>query len=143
MAIDPTILAHLAQAYTQGMTTIRGRRVQRLIRREFAGAQQVERVALDPGRPALMGVSPAGAALCATEGRGPAVAIVKWLHGATQGVETRFNLLKDSLPVTGEVAVDLAVLGSIPARASALSGFAVPGRVAASAEGSDGSMKSP
>ena len=52
------------------------------------------------GAPTVLGVSASGAAFCATEGRGPHVTVVRWLHESTDGLETRFDLLKDSLPVT-------------------------------------------
>jgi len=99
-------LAALASKYVQGMTSIRGRRVQRLLRREFAGA---ELVALNGE--GVLGVSSSGAAFCATDGRGPQATLVQWRHGATEAVELQFDLLKDSLPVlaTRTVPVDPAL----------------------------------
>ena len=37
MPLDPARLDSIAHAYAEGMTSIRGRRVQRLLRRELAG----------------------------------------------------------------------------------------------------------
>lgn len=107
MALDDDILTRLAQAHTRGMTSIRGRRVVRLIRREFAGAAEALCLPLPAGGGAVLGVSPTGAALCATDGRGPEAAVVRWRHGEGQGLKTCFSLLKDSLPATGEQAVPL------------------------------------
>lgn len=101
MPIDPHTLSSLASEYARGMTSIRGRRVQRLLKREFAGADSVSMVQVGPGTTAVVGLSASGAALCATDGRGRQVAVVKWLHGSTQALETHFDLLKDSLPVLG------------------------------------------
>ena len=99
MPIDPDTLASLAADYTRHMTSIRGRRVQRLLKREFAGADSVQIVATDAGMPAVLGRSKAGAALCATDGKGSCVSVVKWLHGDAYAYETRFDLLKDALPI--------------------------------------------
>jgi hypothetical protein len=92
------------------MTSIRGRRVQRLLKREFAGARYVLMVQDGSGSKAVLGLSASGAAFCATDGRGKQVAVVKWLHGSTQAIETRFDLLKDSLPVVGSGSLPLAGL---------------------------------
>lgn len=113
--IDPDALAALAAAYAQGMTSIRGRRVQRLVRREFAGAVHVLLAGCDApaaGRLScvVVGFSPAGAALCATDGTGPRASVVKWRHGDAQAVEAFYDLLKDSLPQVEERAVPLAEL---------------------------------
>ena len=107
MPIDPTVLAALASDYAKPMTSIRGRRVQRLLRREFAGADRVLTVRLASGRPAVLGVSASGAALCATDGTGPHASVIKWLHGSAQATEARFDLLKDSLPLLSTHSVAL------------------------------------
>lgn len=112
MPIDPETLSSLAHDYAQDMTSIRGRRVQRLLKREFAGADHV--LLLQIGGPvarAVLGLSPGGAALCATDGRGKLAAIFKWVHGATDAREMHFDLLKDSLPVVAEQSAPLAGLG--------------------------------
>lgn len=108
MPIDADTLAAIADDYARGMTSIRGRRVQRLIKREFAGAARVLPVKSGASTAALLGVSASGAALCATDGRGKAAAIVKWRHGSTQGLEVRFDLLKDSLQMLDSRAVAIA-----------------------------------
>jgi hypothetical protein len=113
MPIEPEELALLAARYARDMTSIRGRRIVRLIRREFAGADEVTIIPHAPGLPAVLGVSQIGAALCASNGKGPAASVIRWLHGATEGVETRYDLLKDSLPALSSEAVELR--GRVPA----------------------------
>ncbi len=108
--VDTEALSLLARQYALGMTSIRGRRVQRLLKREFAGAGQVLLVQIDAGTTAVLGVSASGAAFCATDGRGKHAAVFKWLHGSTQAFETHFDLLKDSLPVLVAKSVQLADL---------------------------------
>lgn len=105
------MLTAVASQYTLGMTSIRGRRVQRLLKREFAGAEQVLLVRLDSGTLAVLALSTTGAAFCATDGRGQHAAIFKWLHGARQALETHFDLLKDSLPARATQSVPLDELG--------------------------------
>ena len=128
-------LSSLASDYAKGMTSIRGRRVQRLLKREFAGAEYVLTVRVGSGTTAVLGVSASGAAFCATDGTGKQACVVKWLHGSAQGRETRFDLLKDSLPVLSTGSLPLAGLhgegrlhvrpGSVPARAGALVSLAL------------------
>lgn len=108
MPISPEALAQLASDYARPMTSIRGRRIQRLIKREFAGADQVMIVNDGRGLATVMGVSASGAATCTTDGRGPSVSVIKWLHGADEGVETRYDLLKDSLPELSSTPVPLS-----------------------------------
>ena len=111
MAIEPDRLADFAANYARHMTSIRGRRVQRLLRREFAGADHVLLLQDDAGRTAVLGLSDTGAAWCATDGRGPAVSVLKWRHGAQEALDVRFDLLKDSLPVLASMHVPLAAVG--------------------------------
>jgi hypothetical protein len=101
MPIDPDTLSSLASEYAKGMTSIRGRRVQRLLKREFAGADEVAIVKAAAGAvpTAVFGFSATGAALCATDGTGKHASVIKWLHGSRSALETRFDLWKDSLPV--------------------------------------------
>ena len=108
MPIDFTDLSSLVSDYAKGMSSIRGRRVQRLLKREFAGAEYVFIVQVGAEKPAVLGLSPSGAAVCSTDGRGKQATVVKWLHGSTEGVETGFDLLKDSLPAIGAASVPLA-----------------------------------
>ena len=120
MAIDADTLSSLASEYTKGMTSIRGRRVQRLLKREFAGAEHVLLVRADSGTPGVLGLSTSGAALCATDGRGRHASVIKWLHGSAQGIETAFDLLKDSLPALASNRLPLrGVLGNARADVSA------------------------
>jgi hypothetical protein len=120
MPIDPDALSSLASEYAKRMTSIRGRRVQRLLKREFAGAEHVFEVQVGSGVAAVLGLSASGAAFCATDGRGKQASVAKWLHGSTQALETHFDLLKDSLPALGTKAVPLTGLcGQAPVRVSA------------------------
>lgn len=135
MPIDPDTLSFLASDYAKGMTSIRGRRVQRLLKREFAGAEYVLMVQLASGATAVLGLSASGAAFCATDGRGKQASVVKWLHGATRALETHFDLLKDSLPVLdtktsllaglGRRAHLYASVGSVPPQARTLASMAL------------------
>ena len=110
MPIDPDTLSSLASEYTKRMTSIRGRRVQRLLKREFAGAEHVLLAHADSGASVVLGLSRHGAAICATEGKGKQASVVKWSHESTVAVETRFDLYKDSLPVLGSVPVSFIQL---------------------------------
>ena len=135
MPIESDTLSSLASDYAKGMTSIRGRRVQRLLKREFAGAEYVVVVQAGSGTPAVLGLSASGAAFCATDGRGKQASVVKWLHGSTQALETHFDLLKDSLPDLGTKSLPLADLrrqaplrvsvGSVPPQARALLSMAL------------------
>ena len=135
VALPHATLSALAGDYAKDMTSIRSRRVQRLLVREFAGAQYVLTVQFASGTKAVLGVSASGAAFCATDGRGKQASVVKWLHGSEQGVETRFDLLKDSLPVLGAGSLPLADLreqgrprvsaGSLPPRVRAFVSLAL------------------
>jgi len=107
MPIRPDTLRCIARDYSQGMTSIRGRRVQRLLQREFAGAEHVLLVQARSGAAAALGVSQSGAAFCATDGRGKHASILRWLHHSADALETRYDLLKDSLPVLGSRSVPL------------------------------------
>lgn len=111
MPIDPDTLSSFAADYAKGMTSIRGRRVQRLIKREFAGAECVLVLQATSGAAAVLGLSPSGAAFCATDGRGAQASVVKWLHGSIDGLDTQFDLLKDSLPALRTRTLPLAGLG--------------------------------
>ena len=115
MPIDPDTLSSLALDYAKGMTSIRGRRVQRLLKREFAGADHVLIVQVGDGGAAVLGVSATGAAFCATDGRGRHASVIQWLHGAATALETRFDLLKDSLPASATERLPLAGLAHLRA----------------------------
>jgi hypothetical protein len=108
--IDPQTLSSFASEYAKAMTSIRGRRVQRLLKREFGGADCVLPARLGSGAPAVLGLSAHGAALCATDGTGRQASVFKWSHGATQADRLQFDLHKDSLPLLGCASVSLARL---------------------------------
>jgi hypothetical protein len=108
--IDPQALSNLASAYAKDMTSIRGRRVQRLLKREFGGAEYVLPARLGSGAAAVLGLSATGAALCATDGTGKHATVFKWAHGAAEAIESQFDLHKDSLPVLQSRSVPLARL---------------------------------
>ncbi len=112
MPIDPQALSLFASQYAKGMTSIRGRRVQRLLKREFAGAEYLLLARLGSGAPAVLGLSASGAALCATDGTGRQAPVVKWLHGSALALETNFDLHKDSLPALHTRSVALTRLRS-------------------------------
>lgn len=108
MTVDPHVLSSLASEYAKPMTSIRGRREQRLLRREFADADHVWLAQIGDGAAAVLGVSASGAALCATDGTGKVASVFKWAHGSAVALETPFDLLKDSLPALGTNAVRMA-----------------------------------
>ena len=110
MPIDTDTLAAIADEYATGMTSIRGRRVQRLLKREFAGAECVLLAQTGLGMAAVLGLSPGGAAICATDGKGKQASVVKWMHGSAAGLETQFDLHKDSLPALSVADRPLASL---------------------------------
>lgn len=100
MPIARETLDATARAYASTMTSIRGRRVHRLLVREFTRFDHVLAVVADDGTPALLALAADGSvAVCRTDGRGAAAAIDEWarLDGVT--VTTSCDLLKDSLPV--------------------------------------------
>ncbi len=126
MPIDVDALSSLAAEYANGMTSIRGRRVQRILKREFAGAEYVLVVEVVSGGSAVLGLSECGAAFIKTDGRGKQAAVVKWLHGSKEATEIQLDLLKDSLPVLGVRTIPLA---GLPRRAE----LQIPGGYASEA----------
>lgn len=118
--MDVNALSSLAAGYAKGMTSIRGRRVQRLLKREFAGAQYVLIVEVASRGRAVLGLSQGGAGFIATDGKGRQASIVKWLHGSKEATEVQFDLFKDSLPVLGIRAIPLAGLPSLHIPASSV-----------------------
>ncbi|WP_037355184.1 hypothetical protein [Amycolatopsis orientalis] len=98
--MDAEQLDAVARAYTAPMTTIRGRRVHRLVMRGMAGYDHVLPATTADGAPALLALSADGrAAFCRSDGRGPSAALVTC--GPTPGVAvtSEHDLTKDSLPV--------------------------------------------
>lgn len=105
MPIDAETLSQLALNYASTMTSIRGRRIVRLLKREFAGAGKVVVLNDAPGPHTVLGISESGAAIWSTNGKGPTASIIKWLHGDPQAFEIKYDLLKDSLPVISSSSV--------------------------------------
>ena len=101
MRIINAALEALASNYTRGMTSIRGRRIHRLVMREFSSFDFVVLARTNSGEGALLGLSEGRAALCATDGKGKEVTVTTWTFPALSVSETRFDLLKDSLPTLG------------------------------------------
>ncbi|ATY11498.1 hypothetical protein CU254_14275 [Amycolatopsis sp. AA4] len=98
--MDSARLDAVARSYTAPMTSIRGRRVHRLVLRRMADYDHVLPAATADGTPALLALSADGrAALCSTDGRGPSADLVTC--GPTPGVTvtSAHDLTKDSLPV--------------------------------------------
>ena len=132
MPIDPSVLAQLAAVYARDMTSIRGRRIQRLVKREFAGAEQVQLVDVAPHRRAVLGRSAQGAACLVSDGRGPRATVFQWLHGAREATACHFDLLKDSLPLSGVARLASSELPAwLPLDDAATPESATPGRVVA------------
>jgi hypothetical protein len=106
--IDPQTLSSFARDYAKDMTSIRGRRVQRLLKREFGGADWVLPAQLGSGAPAVLGLSATGAALCATDGAGRQATVYKWLYAQDVAIQSQYDLHKDSLPELSRQRVPLS-----------------------------------
>ena len=102
MPIDAKTLAAIADIDVQAMTSIRGRRVHRLLVREFTRIDRLLAAAAEDGTPAPLVLADDGReALCHTDGRGAAAAIAEWARPTGATVSTSYDLLKDSLPILG------------------------------------------
>ena len=110
MPIATDVLSSFATEYTKRMSSIRGRRIQRLVEREFGGAEFVLLAKSSAGEEAVLGLSRVGAAICITDGKGKQACVIKWAHQTSVACETRFDLHKDSLPTLGSEQVPLARL---------------------------------
>src|SRR6476660_8930962 len=100
MPIEKETLDAIARTYVDTMTSIRGRRVHRLLMREFSRFDHVLRAVAEDGTPTLLAMADDGsAAVCRTDGRGAAATVAQWarLQGAT--VTMSYDLTKDSLPI--------------------------------------------
>ena len=100
MPVKKETLDAIARTYVEPMTSIRGRRVHRLLAREFSRFDHVLRAVSEDGTPTLLALAEdGGAAICRTDGRGATAAVAEWtrLQGAT--VTTSYDLTKDSLPI--------------------------------------------
>jgi hypothetical protein len=76
MAIDPSELGEIVVAFSEEMTSIRSRRVQRRIKREFAAFDSVRRVRAQDGAAALLARKRNGSlAYIQTTGRAPAAGV--------------------------------------------------------------------
>jgi hypothetical protein len=98
MPIEKETLAALASRYTSTMTSIRGRRVHRLLMREFSRFDVVLPAAVGEASPAMLALSGTATALCHSDGRGKMVSIVEWSGSGDATTTTSYDLLKDSLP---------------------------------------------
>jgi hypothetical protein len=95
-----TGLEATVRAFVKKMTSIRGRRVQRLLMRDFARFERVFAVTAEDGTRALLAIGADGrVAVCRTDGRGASAEVAEWarLGGAT--VTVAYDLRKDSLPI--------------------------------------------
>jgi hypothetical protein len=100
MPIDRDTLDAIARSYSATMTSIRGRRVYRLVMRELSRFDHVLPATAEDGTPALLALGADGsAAVCRTDGRGPAAPVATWSRLGGASVTTSYDLLKDSLPV--------------------------------------------
>lgn len=108
MAMDQRALDSAVLDLVSGMTSIRGRRVARLARRELAGFDAVRRVDHD-GIPGLLASSATGrVALLLTDGRGPAATVARRRAPGGRVTTRSFDLLRDSLPPLPAAGVDPA-----------------------------------
>jgi hypothetical protein len=102
MSIDKEALSALATQYTSTMTSIRGRRVHRLLMREFSRFDVVVPAVVGDGSAAMLALSEKGnTALCQSDGRGKTVSIVECAGAKDATTTTSYDLLKDSLPTVG------------------------------------------
>jgi hypothetical protein len=100
MAIEKQALDTIACTYVGAMTSIRGRRVHRLLMREFSRFDHVLPAIAEDGAAALLALADDGsAAACRTDGRGAAVDVVECAHLQGATVTTAYDLTKDSLPL--------------------------------------------
>jgi hypothetical protein len=102
MAIEKESLDAIARAYVDAMPSIRGRRVHRLLMREFARYDHVLPALAENGSAALLALADDGSvAVCRTDGKGPAAGIAEWSRLESATVTTAYDLTKDSLPIVG------------------------------------------
>ena len=100
MPIERNALAAIASAYVKAMTSIRGRRVHRLLLRQLSTFDHVLQANAEDGTVALLALSEDGrAAVCRTDGTGEAAAIAEWASLDGASVTTSYDLRKDSLPI--------------------------------------------
>ena len=81
MPLEREVLDPLARNFVRAMTSIRGRRVHRLVMREFPAYDQVAEVVAEDGSRALLALAADGrAAVCRSDGR---LIVVAWNGGAS------------------------------------------------------------
>jgi hypothetical protein len=100
MPVDKEALDSSARRYASAMTSIRGRRVHRLLMREFSRFDLVVPAVAENGAGVLLALTEGGGvAMCQTHGRGAVVDIAECscLEGVT--VKTSYDFTKDSLPI--------------------------------------------
>ncbi|CAN5299541.1 hypothetical protein BH09PSE6_BH09PSE6_00910 [soil metagenome] len=98
MAIEPERLLTIARDYVAPMTSIRGRRVTRLLIREFSAADCVVRASGSDGSVAVLALYLCGSmGVCNSKGTGKS-ALIQWSRLDSAGVAFAYDLLKDSLP---------------------------------------------
>jgi hypothetical protein len=100
-------LGAIASAYVAAMTSIRGRRVHRLVMRQLGRFDHVLPARTRDGGQALLAVGDDGCvALCQTDGRGPTVCLDAWAGPEARRGTTCFDLKRDSLPVVTRTVGD-------------------------------------
>jgi hypothetical protein len=100
MAIEKETLDEIALAYVAAMPSIRGRRVHRLLIREFSRFDHVLPALSESGSGALLALTDDGSvAVCRTDGKGPAAGIAEWSRLESATVTTSYDLTRDSLPI--------------------------------------------
>jgi hypothetical protein len=100
MPISEETLEDVARDYVELMTSIRGRRVRRLIVREFANFDHVIPTTTEENAPVLIALRADGRfAVCGTDGRGPTVEVSASRSIEEAMVTTSYDLAKDSLPI--------------------------------------------
>jgi hypothetical protein len=100
MPMNEEALEEVVRSYIEPMTSVRGRRVRRLLMREFASFDHVIPATTDADSPALVALSVDGRfSVCGTNGRGPTAEISACSNLREATVATSYDLTKDSLPV--------------------------------------------
>jgi hypothetical protein len=100
MPIDIAKLEKYADGYVQNMTSIRGRRIRRLIIREFGQCNEVRIIETDKETNTFFGDLENGDAIkIKTNGRSKKVEVWFIKNGSNKIEVRHYDLLKDSLPL--------------------------------------------